>query len=592
MGNTTSASEQISIVLDPPPSGEEYFVAGETLRGSLYAKSDCNFEPSPINIDFYFSGEEMSRVRYTTTAFIPDWTGGVQSITMNNHRNTVCTFLRIAIPLAENVRVSAGEKYRFPFEVQLPQDLPSTTFCEESETIYNGYPGHCEIVYRLKVDLKKSGRSLKRCAATVINIISAPLPPQPVPSLAPPKQQKVNVLCCFNVGTITIGTRIENTRIGKGEFVSIDFACRNQSRRGIKRVDVKIVEKVTWTDGGVEKNHAKRTLASASFHPREEWIKLSKDELKSLSSSAKQPNNTLQNNEQSLIREIYKGIFQGHNRAVLGVPQTSLQSYSGVIVKVEHYLKAKIITGGSCTKNPSTKIPLYIGMRSSFGGQGENAEYAIPLLDAMPIGEELLNTPDVPTPTKEPSAPPEQWVGAVTSAPMVMSQSAGVISGGKILQTTGEKATENEAEDDIFTPVAEVNPSLKQLLIEILLSGIPLSIVKKRLKQPEWKRVVFDVMSPQEYAYMIKAVRTEFYRLDIAAILAPSVMGGNFTHEYVIAAIQAADDCLKVPMVGKLLPLCVDLEENSSKILASLSEWEQLCTEQYFQDALNIIEMA
>ncbi|KAL7463412.1 hypothetical protein ACHAXS_003784 [Conticribra weissflogii] len=595
MGNSKSKSSSgtLSIVLDPSPTGKPHILAGQTLSGSLYAQSTARIEPSPINIDAYLSGKERSRVRYTESESYTDSQGNSQTRTKTSYRYADREIVRMTIPLAQIAAgVDAGAKYRFPFQIQLPPDLPSSMFCSENHRGGKS-GGYCEIEYKIKAELKGSGRFFNYKVERLINVVSAPLPPQPVPHLIPPVKQKVNFLCCFDVGTITMGARVENTRVGKGETASIDFACKNQSRRGIDRVEATITEEVEWSAGG-RSNSMRRRLASRTFRPDERWIKLSKEEMRSLKSSAKSPTSTFRNEEQSILEEIHRAIHDGENRVALDIASTSYQSYLGALIKVNHHLKIKVFTSGLCTHNPKVRVPLYIGTPSSFGGnQGttntvEQSQYdTVPTVEAVPSAPYIHSAPYVATAMPEPSAPPAEWASAVTATPFVMTQSAAVVGGGKIYQAEGENAHDNESPDgEVQLAIAEVVPSLPNLIQEIQLSVGPLSTIHRRLTQQPWKRAVFDPMTPNQYASVIRAVGIEFDQPDVAAALAPAVRGGSFTHEYVIAAIRAVSEWLRTPMIGKLLPLCIDLEANSGKILNQLSDWEKVCTQQNFRDAL------
>jgi len=503
----------------------------------------------------------------------------------------------MTIPLAQIATgVDAGAKYRFPFQIQLPPDLPGSMFCSENHRGGKS-GGYCEIEYKIKAELKGSGRIFNYKVERVIDVVSAPLPPQPVPHLIPPVKQKVNFFGCFDVGTITMGARVENTRVGKGETASIDFACKNQSRRGIDRVEATITEEVEWSAGG-QNNRMKRKLASRTFRPDERWVKLSKEEMRSLKSSSKCPTSTFRNEEQSILEEIHRAIHDGENRVALDIASSSYQSYLGALIKVNHHLKIKVFTSGLCTHNPKVRVPLYIGTPSSVGGyQGtasttEQSQYDnIPTVEAIPSAPYIPNAPYIATAMPEPSAPPAEWASAVTATPVIMTQSAAVVGGGKIYQAEGDNAHDNpndneEADGGSPLAVAEVVPSIPNLIQEIQLSVSSLSTVNRRLTQQTWKRAVFDPMTPNQYASVIRAVTIEFDQPDLAAALAPAVRGGNFTHEYVIAAIRAVSEWLRTPMIGKLLPSCTDLEEHSGKILSQLSDWERVCTQQNFRDAL------
>jgi len=128
--------------------------------------------------------------------------------------------------------------------------------------------------------------------------------------------------------------------------------------------------------------------------------------------------------------------------------------------------------------------------------------------------------------------------------------------------------------------------TLLNLLSDLERGTTPLQVVRCLLEQDKWC-IVFDSVSPKEYASLIMSFDSEFDRPEVAAIIAPSVNGGEFTHEYIIAVLGAVADWSRAPLITKLLPLCKDINENSEKIKAELSEWEIVCTKGVFEQAMN-----
>ena len=98
---------------------------------------------------------------------------------------------------------------------------------------------------------------------------------------------------------------------------------------------------------------------------------------------------------------------------------------------------------------------------------------------------------------------------------------------------------------------------------------------------------VFYNLNPQEYAKLIKAVPIEFDQPEVAALVGPVVNACNFTHQYIIAALQVVADWLRTPLLTKVLPLCTDLNENGDRIKAELTDWELVCTQRDFESAVS-----
>ena len=94
---------------------------------------------------------------------------------------------------------------------------------------------------------------------------------------------------------------------------------------------------------------------------------------------------------------------------------------------------------------------------------------------------------------------------------------------------------------------------------------------------------MFRVLTPTGYAAVITAVAIKFDYPKVVAIVALEV--GEYTHEYVVAALRAVSEWLRTPLLSKVLPLCRDLSDNAARIRAELTDWELVCTERDFEQA-------
>ena len=89
--------------------------------------------------------------------------------------------------------IPEGARYRFPFQIELPSNIPSSMY---NKGVGNAY---CQINYKIKAELMSGGKTLfgKHKVQAEFNVMSKPLPIQPVPNLIQPITQHVNFLCCF-----------------------------------------------------------------------------------------------------------------------------------------------------------------------------------------------------------------------------------------------------------------------------------------------------------------------------------------------------------------------------------------------------------
>ena len=582
MGNANSSGGTLSIILDPPDSSS-YYVAGETISGSVYAQSKSNISSQiPLNIAASVHGIERTCVRYADTEHFTNSKGESQSRTVTRYNYATRQIIHMAVDLGGvDTSVQAGARFRFPFRIQLPPDLPGSMFCNEHHTSSFG-GGHCEITYKIMAELKKGGMFGlgSRKVEQTFQVSSAPHPVEPVPNLIPPFQREINMCCCIGLGSITMGARVENTRIGRGEQVAVDFACKNQSLRGIKRAVAQIVEEVRWSAQG-RSNYSEKAIATRTFQPSERWKKISRDEMKELKQKRRDLNSSYRGKQAQMLQMIHAAIFDGEDRTLIDVPTSSFQSYQGMLIHVEHRLRITVYMDGFCTDNPKIKLPLCIGTPSGLLG-GLPTPVSGDCAPAIATSVLMPSAPPLPSTMPEPSAPPAEWAEAVTATPILVGGSTAVLGGTKIWEGTGQE------EQEIYVAVAEVVPSLQNLLKELEYSINPLSTVRKRMNEEEWRQKVFEVITPTEYASLIDTVAIEFDQPEIATAVAPIVRGGNFTHEYILSALRVVSNWLRISLIQKLLPLCKDLDRNANKIKAVLSDWERVCTERDFEEATKI----
>ena len=475
--------------------------------------------------------------------------------------------LHVNLNLDARESAEAG-KYRFPFEVTLPSDIPSSFQCNGEGASY------CKVEYKLSVQLKISGINRIFGKELPFGVLAAPLSAEPAPFLAKPISTRINSFCCFDAGLVIVGARVANTRLGVGETGVIDFACKNQSTRGITCAEITVQEYVEWR-AGHRRNETKHGVASVAIRPTARWKELEKSDFKVQQSREKKSTDTFRNEQNALYAEIHKAIHDGDNRAMIKIKPFARQSFDGELMNVSHLLKIKVYTAGHCTENPTIKVLMQLGTPSSLAAQTASASGEAEISVAAATGAEPSAPP---LPSAQPSA---EWASAVVAQPVVVPQSAVVTGGGLTWQGEGEI-------DFGSAPlaVAEVEPTLTNLLGEVKTSVGALGTVRKRLDDDKWRSAVFDAMTPTQFAQVVKAVQIEFDQAAMAELLAPAMNGGNFTHEYIIAALRVVSDWIRTQLLSKLLPLCTDIKKNVNVIGMELTEWEMVCAQRDFDLAL------
>ena len=184
-----------------------------------------------------------------------------------------------------------------------------------------------------------------------------------------------------------MGARVADARVGRGEQVVIDFACQNESLKNIEKAEVTVNQEIHWTSGS-RSNDQNCVIAHNIFKQTTRWQKIDKAKIV----KSKAPTDT------RILQLIHAAIHDGENRALLSIPTSAIETYQGFLIKVHHRLKIKVYTGGSCTDNPTIKLPICIGTPSSYNqtqsdAQIESPTIALPATTAPPTSMSGQNTP-------------------------------------------------------------------------------------------------------------------------------------------------------------------------------------------------------
>ena len=130
-------------------------------------------------------------------------------------------------------------------------------------------------------------------------------------------------------------------------------------------------------------------------------------------------------------------------------------------------------------------------------------------------------------------------------------------------------------------------PSLGNLYEEMLTSVEDFEIIQRKLLDDGWKSLLQQI-SPDEFGAIIGHINMDFNQPRIAILLAPLLNGGeNFTCEYCAAAVRSTAAWNRSTMVENLVDFVVDLAINKHLILAELSHWDQIITEQCINESLS-----
>jgi hypothetical protein len=506
-------------------------------------------------------------------------TGGKHKRTIRAER----LVFSVSLPLREysrNELIQPG-RYAFPFSVQLPASLPSST----------AYPGTSRLGLRIQYKMIGSIGQLE--TKRYLPLQSAPLPHEKVPAIVRPTSFNLNSMGIFKKGTCTIGASVEDSQVGRGNVLRIHLACSNDSTETIRRVELKLVEAKQWKTYPVVRQR------SAALVLKE----MKNIDLPGLDKDRKNPREVRRSNSDPRLQEttystIFEALASRDNLVMLTVPTNARDSYSGQLIKIWHYLEIRMLTG-PMANNPAITVPIRVGsppllarprvqdatpMHLSSSGEYTStrpeAEYALP---QMAYPEESAFAPQSQSTIPIVSAIAIPAVSGDTfESPRVYAPQEVIVLGGDAI------IVDEQGDLSDLIPIAPPRaspPSVENLILDMVFSVNDYDILSARLRDPAWLPI-FQAVSPQDLGMIIAHVNVDFDQPKVAALLAQHINGGSyFTCHYAAEAVKNTAEWNRSTMATRLIPMCVDISTHHALIRSELNEWERTVTARDFQDA-------
>ena len=122
MGNAASGRSGLTAHVDPPQGANKSYLAGSKLTGTVYATTTGNEKKIDSDrLQVFLIGKEDTCVNTKTTI-----TSDSGDITLKNYAREKQDIVRVSIPLiGVGTSVNPGN-HAYPFEVQLPDHLPTS----------------------------------------------------------------------------------------------------------------------------------------------------------------------------------------------------------------------------------------------------------------------------------------------------------------------------------------------------------------------------------------------------------------------------------------------------------------------------------
>jgi Arrestin (or S-antigen), C-terminal domain/Arrestin (or S-antigen), N-terminal domain len=505
-------------------------IAGSRLKGSLSIVLDHEIKCKALTLQFV--GQESTRVKYTTTH-----NNGTTSTTTTHYANSSRNLFAVDLSSFENSLVVTNEgralpgMYEVPYEVDLPDSLPSTM-----TEAYNS--GYCKIMYQLKAEFTGSGVLWNYKYETEIEVVAKPLETEPIPYAAPPVTENVRFFCCFSRGSVVFGAKVNDTRLDHGETSPVSLSCCNNTTVIIKSIDAALMQECHWTATSHSES-CTRTLQQVTFPS---FNSESSRDLLAPRKSLVTTTEAVPMTERDLV---FRDIESGKHTGNVTMPFTAHCSYAGSLMTIKHYILVKVHMG-CCVNNPEIRIPVQSGV-----ARPVTTTYQTNMGN---IESDMILEPNVVVPNA-------------------------IVYGGKPTNWEGDV----EPDIDFTAQPTEEKPSVAVLLEQMEVSIMDMDIVQDKVNDKAWTSV-FQMLSPTDFGKIVQKVNSEFDQPKVAVTVA--IVMPQFTCAHLLAALTTTAQWNRSALTEQLLPFCRDLIQNQNLILSELDDWEKITTEKAFANAL------
>ena len=241
------------------------------------------------------------------------------------------TIVRSIIDIDSPRRASS----KAPFQFYIPDQLPSSMYHKD------GNGSYVCVSYQLKLLL---GREVVKVIP--IRVIAKP-------SLDPLRRivsedhvrRRIMLAGCIPKGFVETSIKVDNTRLGSGEVMTIDLDILHNSSVDMDWISATLIEQVDWHSRG-HYTSDKIYVASQKFP---DTLAMKSKARKRQGMTKIQPNN-FQDSDY---------IMTSSSRVRIRIPDNSLQTYEGNMFEVKHYLSIKAKTRCGYT-NIKIHIPVQI----------------------------------------------------------------------------------------------------------------------------------------------------------------------------------------------------------------------------------------
>ena len=526
----------VDIYLDQYETSGDEFTAGSSISGSVVILDGTELK-SKEKMSLHFKGVEQAYIPYK----------GGESFVIREKKSE---FVSMEIPL--DIHNRDGNNIEFPFVFQIPPHCPSSIQIEPKE-FENGeyyYGRRYEVIGKVEYKLvlndigyyKETKEKIIKVQQNMSEHVA------PVPTLLEPISENVfskNIFeCCKYKGKIMVAAKVDNTRVAKGDSLKFQIAGVNYSEDDVEDVQVRVIQKISIGHRHYDTHTVAQTreVSRGRIHLTDTLRVKSKEEIKEWQQDRERMKDWKMQRmkrmgfTENIYKKLLADVQNGQDKYILPIPDESTlkvyDTYEGTYIKVHHLLQIKIVTPQGTT-NPKFEVPIHIHS----------------------------NRP-------KPSAPELHVDNKVDEERVEESLNPSFFP-----KTNYEYSYQSSPSAHDFASL------LNQIKVALNVK----SKLQDLLNDSQWHPTIKAVTS-NEFNLILDEVALDFDKGDVAELLAAKVE--NFTCKYASNILYKTTDWMRILVVQKMLPHCIDLKENSSDLLKNLSDWERLSTERDFENAI------
>jgi hypothetical protein len=534
---------------------DKTFTAGGLVTGRVYLA--VTQEVQADGLFLLLQGEECCQIAHDEH----DYSHSSSRNHSSTHReidraSSSLVHMNVALTNFSCSKVVPGQ-YEYPFEWQLPSNLPSTMYASKGDS-------HCEIRYRMTAYLHQNGSfgNPKHSATQAICLLARPKAPSHSTGIVMDPEVIRIKSCCFDTGQVTMGWDVDKTVASPDSFLKIGISGRNESSVEIDCLRARLIETITWAANG--RREEKTTTLTESQVP---------------TTNLPQWHSSKHLHHSSPYEVVDMGSYrQSIVETQLLLPKEARDSYNGSVIQVRHSL---VITA----KTPPCHTTVESG--SLIRVQRQSAEEmvhatSLPAYDSMAeptFVEADILPPDwrpqeahlIKLPASSAVLVDTEYIPPNVSAPdesLLVEHTNG-------LTTSSVSAPDESLLSDIQ---ARTTASLSELLDSLARTDDPVDLVSHELNNPMMVATIQN-LTPREFVQALQAANRDVPSL---ARLLAGAMDDSFQCRHVLACVWTLPPHIRMDVLTATAPLASDLDTQREIVERELDDQEII----YFRAAL------